>query len=57
MFMENESVDTVIGIPDPRSEIVMLRPLGGRAGLELSTFVRPSHSSPRRHIQRLRASR
>ena len=28
MFMEGEFVDTVIGIPDSRSEIVMLRPPG-----------------------------
>lgn len=43
MFMEGEFVDTVIGIPDSRSEIVMLRPPGGGAGLELSSFTRPDH--------------
>ena len=43
MFMEGEFVDTVIGIPDSRSEIVMLRPPGGGAGLELSSFIRPDH--------------
>jgi catechol 2,3-dioxygenase-like lactoylglutathione lyase family enzyme len=43
MFMEGEFVDTVIGIPDSRSEIVMLRPPGGGTGLELSSFVRPDH--------------
>ncbi len=43
MFMEGEFVDTVIGIPDSRSEIVMLRPPDGGAGLELSTFTRPDH--------------
>src|SRR4051794_4869255 len=43
MFMEGEFVDTVIGIPDSRSEIVMLRPPGGGTGLELSSFVRPEH--------------
>src|SRR5213082_3596183 len=43
MFMEGEFVDTVIGIPDSRSEIVMLRPPDGGAGLELSSFVRPDH--------------
>ena len=42
-FMEGEFVDTVIGIPDSRSEIVMLRPPDGGAGLELSSFVRPDH--------------
>ena len=43
MFMEGEFVDTVIGIPDSRSEIVMLRPPDGGTGLELSSFVRPDH--------------
>jgi catechol 2,3-dioxygenase-like lactoylglutathione lyase family enzyme len=43
MFMEGEFVVTVIGIPDSRSEIVMLRPPGGGTGLELSSFVRPDH--------------
>lgn len=43
MFMEGEFVDTVIGIPDSRSEIVMLRPPDGGAGVELSNFVRPDH--------------
>jgi catechol 2,3-dioxygenase-like lactoylglutathione lyase family enzyme len=43
MLMEGEFVDTVIGIPDSSSEIVMLRPPDGGAGLELSSFVRPDH--------------
>jgi catechol 2,3-dioxygenase-like lactoylglutathione lyase family enzyme len=43
MFVEGEFVDTVIGIPDSRSEIVMLRPPDGGVGLELSSFVRPDH--------------
>ena len=43
MFIEGEFVDTVIGIPDSRSEIVVLRPPDGSAGLELSSFVRPEH--------------
>lgn len=43
MFMEGEFVDTVIGIPDSLSEIVMLRPPDGGAGLELSSFIRPDH--------------
>ncbi len=49
MFMEGEFVDTVIGIPDSRSEIVMLRPPDGGTGLELSSFIRPAHEpgSPR----------
>lgn len=43
MFMEGEFVDTVIGIPDSRSEIVMLRPPDGGPGVELSSFIRPHH--------------
>jgi catechol 2,3-dioxygenase-like lactoylglutathione lyase family enzyme len=43
MFMEGEFVDTVIGIPDSRSEIVMLRPPDGGTARELSSFVRPDH--------------
>lgn len=42
-FLEGEFVDTVIGIADSRSEIVMLRPPDGGTGLELSSFVRPDH--------------
>src|SRR5207302_1806095 len=43
MVMEGEFVDTVIGIPSSRSEIVMLRPPDGGTGLELSSFIRPGH--------------
>jgi catechol 2,3-dioxygenase-like lactoylglutathione lyase family enzyme len=43
MLMEGEFVDTVIGIPGSRSEIVMLRTPDGGAGLELSSFIRPDH--------------
>ena len=43
MSMEGEFVDTVIGIPDSRSEIVMLRPPDGGTGLELSSFTHPDH--------------
>ena len=38
-FVEGEFLDTVIGIPDSRTEIVMLRPPDGGTGLELSSFV------------------
>jgi catechol 2,3-dioxygenase-like lactoylglutathione lyase family enzyme len=41
--MEGEFVDTVIGIPGSRSQIVTLRPPDGGPGLELSSFVRPEH--------------
>ena len=43
MVMEGEFVDAVIGIPDSRSEIVMLRPPDGGTGLELSSFIQPDH--------------
>jgi catechol 2,3-dioxygenase-like lactoylglutathione lyase family enzyme len=41
MFVEGEFIDTVIGIPDSRTEIVMLRPPDGGTGIELASFVRP----------------
>lgn len=41
-FVEGEFIDTVIGIPNSKTEIVMVRPPGGGTGLELSSFVRPS---------------
>jgi catechol 2,3-dioxygenase-like lactoylglutathione lyase family enzyme len=43
--LEGEFLDTVIGIPDSRTEIVMLRPPDGGAGLELASFIRP-HNQP-----------
>ena len=54
MFVEGEFLDTVIGIPDSRTEIVMLRPPDGGTRLELSSFVRPDHEpgSPCRDGQR-----
>jgi catechol 2,3-dioxygenase-like lactoylglutathione lyase family enzyme len=42
-FVEGEFLDTVSGIPDSRTEIVMLRPPDGGARLELARFVRPDH--------------
>jgi len=42
-FVEGEFIDTVIGIPDSRTQIVMLRPPGGGTGIELASFVRPNH--------------
>jgi catechol 2,3-dioxygenase-like lactoylglutathione lyase family enzyme len=42
--LEGEFLDTVIGIPNARTEIVMLRPPGGGTGLELSSFIRPNHA-------------
>src|SRR3954454_4650245 len=40
-FVEGDFIDTVCGIPDSRTEIVMLRPPGGGTAVELSSFVRP----------------
>jgi catechol 2,3-dioxygenase-like lactoylglutathione lyase family enzyme len=42
-IVEGEFLDTVIGIPDSRTEIVMLRPPDGGTGLELGSFIRPDH--------------
>jgi catechol 2,3-dioxygenase-like lactoylglutathione lyase family enzyme len=44
-FVEGEFLDTVCGIPDSRTEIVMLKSPDGGARLELASFVRP-HSAP-----------
>jgi catechol 2,3-dioxygenase-like lactoylglutathione lyase family enzyme len=41
--LEGEFLDTVVGIPDSRTEVVMLRPPDGGTGLELSRFIRPDH--------------
>ena len=43
MLVEGEFLDTVIGIPDSRTEIVMLRPPDGGTRVELSSFARPDH--------------
>src|SRR3954447_17492396 len=43
-FVEGEFLDTVCGIPDSRTEIVMLRPPDGGTGLELGRFIRPGHT-------------
>jgi catechol 2,3-dioxygenase-like lactoylglutathione lyase family enzyme len=41
--LEGEFLDTVVGIPDSRTEMVMLRPPDGGTGLELATFLRPDN--------------
>ncbi|MFF7444435.1 VOC family protein [Streptomyces sp. NPDC008122] len=41
--VEGEFLDTVIGMTDARTEIVMLRMPGGGTTLELSSFTRPDH--------------
>jgi catechol 2,3-dioxygenase-like lactoylglutathione lyase family enzyme len=43
MVVEGEFLDTVIGIPGSRTEVVMLRTPDGGTRLELSSFVRPDH--------------
>lgn len=43
-ILEGRFLDTVIGIPDSRTEIVLLRPPDDGTGLELSSFVRPEHT-------------
>ena len=40
-FVEGEFLDTVCGIPDSRTEVVMLRAPGDGGRLELSRFMRP----------------
>jgi catechol 2,3-dioxygenase-like lactoylglutathione lyase family enzyme len=40
-FVEGEFLDTVCGIPDARTEIVMLRAPGDGGRVELARFVRP----------------
>jgi catechol 2,3-dioxygenase-like lactoylglutathione lyase family enzyme len=41
--LEGEFLDTVVGIPHCRTEVVVLRPPGGGTGLELSRFLHPDH--------------
>jgi catechol 2,3-dioxygenase-like lactoylglutathione lyase family enzyme len=41
--IEGEFLDTVIGMPDARTEIVMLRLPEGGTLIELSSFTRPAH--------------
>jgi catechol 2,3-dioxygenase-like lactoylglutathione lyase family enzyme len=41
--LEGEFLDTVIGIPNSRTELVMLRSPDGGTGLELASFSRPDH--------------
>ncbi|WP_222270228.1 VOC family protein [Modestobacter marinus] len=41
--LEGQFLDTVIGIPESRTEMVVLRPPDGGTGLELSRFIRPDH--------------
>ena len=38
-FLEGEFLDTVVGLPDARAEMVLLRAPDGGAGVELATFM------------------
>ena len=42
-FVEGDFIDTVTGIADSRSEIVMMRVPDGGTAVELSSFVRPQN--------------
>jgi catechol 2,3-dioxygenase-like lactoylglutathione lyase family enzyme len=42
-FVQGEFLDTVCGIPNSRTEIIMLRLPDGGTRLELSSFIRPDH--------------
>lgn len=41
--VEGDFIDTVTGIPDSATRIVMLQPPGGGTCVELSSFDRPEH--------------
>jgi len=43
-FVEGEFLDTVCGIPNSRTEIVMLRLPDKGTAVELSSFIRPGHA-------------
>jgi catechol 2,3-dioxygenase-like lactoylglutathione lyase family enzyme len=43
--LEGEFLDTVVGIPHCRTEVVMLRPPDGGTGLELSRFLHPDQEA------------
>src|SRR3954452_22098594 len=40
-FVEGEFIDTVLGMPNAKTEIVMVRPPDGGTALELATFIGP----------------
>lgn len=41
--LEGEFLDTVVGLPNSCTEMVLLRSPDGGTGLELATFLRPEH--------------
>ena len=44
-FLEGEFLDTVAGMSDAKTEIVMLKPPDDGTRLELSSFIRPGHTT------------
>jgi catechol 2,3-dioxygenase-like lactoylglutathione lyase family enzyme len=42
-FLEGDFLDTVIGIPNSRTEMVMLKPPDDGTRLEVTRFVQPDH--------------
>lgn len=42
-FLEGEFLDTVVGIPDARTEMALLRPPEGGTTVEVASFIRPDH--------------
>jgi catechol 2,3-dioxygenase-like lactoylglutathione lyase family enzyme len=44
MFLQGEFIDTVIGIPDSRTEMVMLKPPDDGTRLEVTRFIHPDHT-------------
>ncbi|TFV66225.1 UNVERIFIED_ORG: VOC family protein [Bacillus sp. AZ43] len=42
-ILEGQFLDTVVGMRNARTEVVVLRPPDGGTGLELSRFLRPDH--------------
>jgi len=42
-FLEGDFLDTVVGIPDARTEMAFLRAPGGGTSVELASFIRPEH--------------
>ena len=45
MFLDGEFLDTVIGMTDARTEVMLLNAPDGGPGLELARFVRPDHTT------------
>ena len=48
-FLEGEFLDTVVGIPDARTEILMMGLPDGGTTIELATFLRPPNQ-PRERV-------